>query len=269
MADIQTASLQWLRDRAADLLVCLRFCTLVPIPTFSFEKPAEEASLSAAANMLPVAGAIIGAVAAILLCIFVKLGLPASLAALLAVAALIVLTGAMHEDGLADFSDALGGATPEQRLAIMKDSRIGSFGSLALVIFVFGRVISIAMLAEHSLGLASAVLISAAASSRAFALIPLHLLAPARADGLGAASGGAKQSDLAVAGIAILIFSLIPLFAGAGLGRVILALIVSAAAAYGVTLLARKLLNGQTGDVAGATQQCAELASYLVFTTHL
>ena len=218
--------------------------------------------------MLPVAGALIGAAAALVLCFFAKLGLPTSLAVLIAVTALILLTGGLHEDGLADCADCLGGATSEQRLAIMKDSRVGTFGSLALIISVIARVMSVAILADHSLALASAVLISAAASSRSFALMPLYVLIPARNEGLGAATHP-KQRDLLIVGIATLVISLVPLFAGARLPLILIALILSAAAAYGVTVLARHLIGGQTGDVAGATQQIAELTTYLVFTAWL
>ncbi|HEY5225250.1 MAG TPA: adenosylcobinamide-GDP ribazoletransferase, partial [Methylovirgula sp.] len=78
-----------------------------------------------------------------------------------------------------------------------------------------------------------------------------------------------KQRDLLIVGIATLVISLVPLFAGARLPLILIALILSAAAAYGVTVLARHLIGGQTGDVAGATQQIAELTTYLVFTAWL
>jgi adenosylcobinamide-GDP ribazoletransferase len=269
MSELPHVSTKWLIERAADLLVCLRFCTRVPIPKLGFETPNEDASLAACASMLPVAGALIGAAAAIVLCFFAKLGLPASLTALIAVAALILITGALHEDGLADCADGLGGTTQEQRLAIMKDSRIGTYGGLALVIFVLARVLSLAFLAEHNLGLASAVLIAAGASSRSFALLPLYWLAAARPDGLGAATAGAKHEDLVIAGVATLIISLLPLLAGAGLAQVFCALTLSAVFTYGVAALARRLIQGHTGDVAGATQQIAELVPYLVFTAQL
>ncbi len=256
-------------DWLADLLVCLRFCTRVPIPRLGFEQPEQDVSIAASASMLPIAGALIGAAAALILWFAAKLGLPSSLAALVALAALVLLTGALHEDGLADFADALGGGTQEQRLAIMKDSRIGSFGGLALVISVLARVMSLGVLTEHSLGLASTVLIAAAASSRSFALVPLYLLAPAREDGLGSAAAHPRERELAIAGIATLLIGLLPLLAGASLARVLGALIIGAAAAYGMTVLARRLIQGQTGDVAGAIQQVAELSAYFVFTARL
>ncbi|TAL81744.1 MAG: adenosylcobinamide-GDP ribazoletransferase [Beijerinckiaceae bacterium] len=268
MSDITKSSSEQLAKLAAELFVCLRFCTRIPIPRLDFEPPPKDASIAAAAPMLPVAGAIIGVAAAIVLCFFAKLGLPTSLAVLIAIASLMVLTGGLHEDGLADCADALGGATSEQRLAIMKDSRVGTFGSLALVISVIARVMSVAILADHSLGLAAAVLISAAASSRSFALLPLYILPPARSEGLGATTHP-RQRDLLVIGIATVLISLVPIFAGADLPRIFIALILSAGAAYGTTSLARHLIGGQTGDVAGATQQIAELTTYLVFTAWL
>ncbi len=269
MPEIPQNARKWLADGTADVLVCLRFCTRLPIGTFGFESPPPEASIAAASAMLPIAGALIGVAGAIVLWIAVKLGLSSPLASLLAIAALILITGGLHEDGLADFGDALGGTTPEQRLAIMKDSRIGTFGGLALLLVVFGRIMAVALLADHNLGLASTVLIAAGASSRCFALVPLYLLGPARTEGLGAAAAEPKPYGIAIAVVSTLIINLLPLFAGAGLGRVILALILSAAVAYGVTTLARRMLQGQTGDVAGATQQMAELTSYFVFSAHL
>lgn len=262
---------KWLTERAADLLICLRFCTRLLLPPLSFEQgeTAKEATLADAAAMLPVAGAIIGAAMAFVLYVAAKLGLTSSLAALLAIGAGIVLTGALHEDGLADFADALGGSTAEQRLAIMKDSRIGSFGALALILVTLARIMSVALLSDQSLALAATVLIAASASSRLFALLPLNLLEPARADGLGAATAATKREDLVTAGIATLIFGLLPLLAGAGLIHVLFALILPAATAYGITHLARRLVKGQTGDIAGATQQIAELAAYLVFSARL
>lgn len=258
----------WLTERAADLLICLRFCTRLPIPPQRFEPEGETPSLARAIGMLPLAGAAIGALAALVLWLCIKLGLPISLAALVAILTLILLTGALHEDGLADVADGCGGATPEARLAIMKDSRLGTYGSLALAIFVLGRVMSIALLAEHSVGLAAAVLIAAGATSRAAALMPLRLLPPLGA-GLGAATSDLKEADLLAAGIAALVLGLLPLVAGAGILRTLFALLAVAAVAYGVTAWARRNLEGQTGDVAGAAQQCGELAAYLVFTTHL
>ena len=267
MSDLQQDFPKDLKDRAADLLVCLRFSTRLPIPRLEFEPAPADASLAASAAMLPVAGALIGCVGAVILWLCIRLGLPSPLAALLSIGSLIVLTGALHEDGVADFADSLGGASAEQRLAIMKDSRIGSFGSLALILVTLGRVASLDMLTVHSLGLACTVLVSAGTISRCFALLPLYMLDPARSDGLGATSSiGEDGSDHRRRPDTVI--ALLPLLAGAGLGRIIIALILCGLVAYGVTLWARRLIAGQTGDVAGAIQQVTELMAYLVFTAH-
>ncbi|MGH6818170.1 MAG: adenosylcobinamide-GDP ribazoletransferase [Methylovirgula sp.] len=254
---------------AAEFLGCLRFCTRLPIPALGFEKAPYEMPAGTTARMLPVAGAAIGVVAAIALLVAAKLGLPPPLAALVSVACLALITGALHEDGLADLADASAGANPEERLAIMKDSRIGAFGTLALVFGSLARVLAIAIVAAHGLCLASWVLIATAAVSRTLMLLALYLLPPARAEGAGFAVAALSEPVLAVAALIGFLFGLTPLLAGASLGRVILALVLSVAAAYGVIILARRLLKGQTGDVAGATQQAAEIASYLVYAAAL
>jgi adenosylcobinamide-GDP ribazoletransferase len=256
-------------ELTAEFLACLRFCTRLPIPALAFEKAPHDMPISACARMLPVAGAVIGAIAAFVLWVAAKLGLPPSLAALLGIACLVVLTGALHEDGLADFADATAGTTPEQRLAIMKDSRIGTFGTLALTLASLARVFSIAIIAAHSLCLACWVLIATAAVSRTLMLLALYLLPPARTEGAGFAAAAPSEPALAVAALIAFILALLPLLAGAGIARVAIALTLSVAAAYGVTMLARRLFQGQTGDVAGATQQAAEIAAYLVYAAQL
>ena len=258
-----------LTELAGELLVCLRFCTRLPIPALAFEKAPHATSVSACARMLPIAGAVIGAIAAFVLWIAAKLGLPPSLAALSAVSSLVLLTGALHEDGMADFADATAGTTPEQRLAIMKDSRIGTFGTLALILGSLARVLSIAVIAAHGLCLACWVLIATAAVSRTLMLFALYLLPPARTEGAGAAAAAPSEPVLAIAALIGFILALLPLLARAGFRRVALALILSVAAAYGVIALARRLFQGQTGDVAGATQQAAEIAAYVVYAAWL
>jgi adenosylcobinamide-GDP ribazoletransferase len=256
-------------ELTAEFLACLRFCTRLPIPALAFEKAPHDMPISACARMLPVAGAAIGVIAALVLWIAAKLGLPPSLAALLGIACLVVLTGALHEDGLADFADATAGTNPEQRLAIMKDSRVGAFGTLALTLASLARVFSIAIIAAHSLCLACWVLIATAVVSRTLMLLALYLLPPARTEGAGFAAAAPSEPALAVAALIAFILALLPLLAGAGIARVAIALTLSVAAAYGVTMLARRLFQGQTGDVAGATQQAAEIAAYLVYAAQL
>jgi adenosylcobinamide-GDP ribazoletransferase len=254
-------------ELAAELLACLRFCTRLPIPALAFEKAPHEMPVGAGARMLPIAGAVIGAIAAITLFIAAKLGLPPPLAALASIACLALVTGGLHEDALADFADATGGTTPEERLAIMKDSRIGAFGTLALILGVLARVLGIAAITAHSLCLACWVLFATAAVSRT--LIVLYLLPPARAEGAGFAAAAPSEPTFAIAALIGFVLGLSPLLGGADFWRVFIGLALSIAAAYGVAALARQLFKGQTGDVAGASQQAAEIAAYLVYAAQL
>jgi adenosylcobinamide-GDP ribazoletransferase len=247
-----------------DFLACLRFYSRLPIPPFEFEKNPYGSEITARIRMLPLAGALIGGFGALALLSSKALGLALPLAATLAILCLVAVTGAFHEDGLADFADSTGGTTRETRLEILKDSRIGTFGTIALIGSILLRVLSLWIFARHNLVLASLVLIATGGVSRTLGLLPLVLLPPARREGAGF-SAKSNEPPLLVTALFALALSLLPLLAGASLWRVFTALACSAVAVYGVTLLARRLYDGQTGDVAGAAQQVAEVTTYLVF----
>jgi adenosylcobinamide-GDP ribazoletransferase len=257
-----------LTELAADLVACLRFYSRLPIPPLGFESNPYGAEISARVKMLPLAGALIGSLAALVLLLAAELGLTPQIAAIFAIFTLIVVTGAFHEDGLADFADATGGATPQQRLTIMKDSRVGTFGALALLASVLLRIFSVSILARHNMALTGLILIATGAVSRTLGLLPLALLPPARAEGAGF-SARSDGPPLRTAAVLAFVVSLLPLLAGVSLWRVLGSLLISAAAAYGVTALARRQLGGQTGDVAGTAQQAAEIAAYLVFVARI
>ncbi len=270
MHDSRAAFLVSVQRLAADLLTCLRFCTRLPIRVFAVENEPYRPLTQSPARALPLAGALIGACASACLGLAAKLGLPAPLPALLALTALIALTGAMHEDGLADCADGFGGgATAERRLEIMKDSRLGTFGTTALILSLLLRGASLASIATQSLALAALVLIATAATSRGLALVPLWLLPPARSQGAGFSAAKPPQAVLAFAAASACVLALLPMLAEASLPRILAALVASAAGAGGVTLAARRAVGGQTGDVAGAAQQLAEICAYLVFAAQI
>ena len=247
---------------ARDLAACLRFYSRLPIPPLAFETaPHAMLDFERSVGALPLAGALIGLVGAVALWLAGWLGLPASLAAVLALATLILVTGAMHEDGLADCADGLGGGgSLTRKLEIMKDSRLGAFGVLALVVSFALRAGALAALIERfGFGPAGAVLIAAAAVSRTAGLLPICLLLPARREGLGHAAAAPSFEALNLAaGLATLIALLAPA-CGLGFGRLLAALALALGGAWAVTLLARREIGGQTGDVAGAAQQLAEI----------
>ena len=246
----------------ADLRASLCFFSRLPCPQVAKEgDPDPLGAFPRTLRMLPFAGALIGSLAAAILAAGVALGLPPLLAAPLAIGALALLSGAMHEDGLADCADGFfGGPTRLRKLEIMQDSRIGVFGAAALVLSIYLRALSLAVIAERSISLACAVTIGAAALSRSLALVPLALLPPARSDGAGFAAARPARRAFAAAISFSVIFALLPVTAGAPLAQTAAGIGLAALAAHGATVLAKHQIGGQTGDVAGAAQQLAEVA---------
>jgi adenosylcobinamide-GDP ribazoletransferase len=251
----------------ADLAAALRFCSRFPIPPLPREAdPHAAPNVERLARMLPVAGAIIGGCGGAVLFIALALNLGAWVSAALAIAALTIVTGAFHEDGLADTADGFeGGATRERRLEIMRDSRIGSFGAAALILVFTLRIAAVATLAARLDALAAAAsIVHAAALSRTAELIPLGLLPPARRDGASASFGRPSPTALAVAGLVATALALIlGVTTGLPLGGLALGFGLATAVALGITCLSKRRIGGQTGDVAGAAQQLSEIAALL------
>ena len=238
---------------------CLRFYTRLPTPAEAggHAPPDFEASGWA----IPLVGAFVGAIGGVALLIAVRSGLSPMLAATLAVAAMALVTGALHEDGLADFVDGVGGgATRDAKLAIMRDSRLGSYGALALCLTSLLRVFALAELAQTSGLAAASALIFAGAASRSAGLLPMSLLTPARADGAGAAATAPSLHVLgAMAGKALLI-AFLPLLSGVSPFALVLAFSLAYAASTLIARIAQRQIGGYTGDVLGAAQQAAEIA---------
>jgi len=205
----------------------------------------------------PLTGALVGAgCAAILLASSQLWG--GTLPALLTIAAGIAITGGLHEDGFADFFDSMGGATREARLAILKDSRIGTYGALALGA---GIGIKVFALAGLPLAIGAAALVPAHAGGRLAAVAVISALP--YAGGLSAAKikplgHGMKWTDLAIAAA----FGIIPLLLLPGAFG-LPALAAGIAAAGIAAWMARRLLGGYTGDVLGAVEQVYEIAFLL------
>ena len=243
---------QWL----GDCRYALVFLTRLPLGS---ETALPAPALASAMRAFPVAGLLVGAIVGTILALASWLGAPASLAALLAVAASLGLTGALHEDGLADVADGFGGgATAAHKLEIMRDSRIGTYGVLALIVAVALKTAALAALAAQSPWLAFAVILAAAAISRVAPAGLLHLLAPARRDGLSAAAGRpGRATVLQALGIATLI-SIAVLWPVSFLFGLIGAPLAGIAGLFAMIGLAQRQIGGQTGDVAGASQVVSE-----------
>jgi adenosylcobinamide-GDP ribazoletransferase len=251
-----------------DLAACLRFYTRVPLPAFGREtEPHVLPDFSRAAWSVPIAGALIGLSGALVLALAANVGIAPLPAATITIGFLVLITGAMHEDGLADLCDGFGGgATPERKLEIMRDSRLGTYGAAGLLLALLMRIGTLAGLVATDLRLACAILIAAGAVSRTAGLLPLALLPPARPFGAGFAAARPGAGVLRIAAVLAFVCACLPLLAGAILPRVISACILAAFAAYAITTLARRQIGGQTGDVAGAAQQAAEISMLLVFS---
>jgi adenosylcobinamide-GDP ribazoletransferase len=221
--------------------------------------PGEPGAIAAAGWAFPLVGAGIGGLAALVFLLAQLIGCGSTVAAWLALLAAIALTGAFHEDGLADTADGFGGGHDrEAKLAIMRDSRHGSFGILALVASVGLRAAALATIGD-AIHIALA-LIAAHAASRGALLATMRLLNPARVDGLGFTAGRPSTTvtlTAAVIGGAIALAALGP-------GRGALALLLAGAAIALMAVLARRQIGGYTGDVLGAFQQIGEIVMLLV-----
>lgn len=252
----------------AELLACLRFYTRLPLPVLAREAdPHAMPDFSRAARLVPIAGALVGLMGTLALALAAALGIAPLPAATITIGFLALVTGAIHEDGLADLCDGFGGgSTPERKLEIMKDSRLGTYGAAALLTSLLLRVGTLAGLVATDLGLAASVLVAAGAVSRSTGLLPLVLLPPARAVGAGFAATRPNAEALRIAAVLALVCACLPLLTGVSLPRIIAACIAAALGAYGITALARRQIGGHTGDVAGAAQQAAEIAMLLVFS---
>ncbi len=255
----------------SDLLFCLRFYSRLPLPVFRFEAaPHSMGEFGRAVRLAPIAGLLIALPAGLLLAGAGAL-LPPELAAVLALAALAATTGAFHEDGLADVADGFGGGrTRERKLEIMRDSRIGAYGGVALCLSLLARWAALTALLRLGTAPALTALLAAAALSRWLGLLPIALLPPARKDGAAHAAVGPQRSAMVVGGLAATALGLAPWWlAGGAPGLSMAAVTLACGAALGVVFISWRQIRGQTGDVAGAAQQAAEIAFLIALCAHI
>jgi adenosylcobinamide-GDP ribazoletransferase len=236
----------------------LRFLTVIPAPGVDH---VEDDWLLRAAKYFPQVGIIVGSFSAIVLLLAGEIwrGL---LPPLLAIAAGVVLTGALHEDGLADTADGFGGGrSRETRLAIMKDSRIGTYGTLALGFSVALRVAALATLPPW---IGAVALIAAHAGGRlaaAAVMTNLPYAGDPAATKLTYVDAPLRSPEIALAVIFMLV-AWLPL-ATTGVLAAIIGLLCGAALAAWLVGRARQLIGGYTGDVLGATEQVFEIGFML------
>lgn len=249
-----------LRRMGEEFLLALTLLTRIPVPRFRIETPAD---LGSAFWAYPLVGALVGAIgaAAFAAAEFAHLsGMPAIV---LAIAAMVIATGAFHEDGFADFWDGVGGgATRRQKLEIMRDSRLGTYGAMALLI-MFALTLALLVnlnfnLRQHAAPISEAmagVLIATGALQRAAIGVPLLFLGPARKDGLAADTPSPGFMRIAL-GLAIAyVLSAILL----GVLPALYAFLAALAAAAIVAVVSAHYLGGRTGDALGSAASLAGL----------
>jgi adenosylcobinamide-GDP ribazoletransferase len=237
--------------RVGSFRLAVAFLTVVPV-RLRGEAPA----LGSAAGWFPVVGALLGAAAGGV-DYLAEPSLGRNVAAILATGLLVGLSGGLHQDGLADAADGLGGHRDRsRRLAIMRDSSIGTFGALALIFWV---ALVVSGLAGLDRGAAAAVLVVAACTGRWAALLHAASAPSARPDGLGAGFVVGRVA-LVVSGVGATALAVWLLGVGHGLAA------VTAVAAVGlaVSWWSRRTLGGRTGDTLGACVAIGEVAVVLV-----
>ena len=236
-------------------LCAVQFLTRIPTPALRDFQPDW---ISRSARYFPLVGLLVGGGCA---AVFWSASLVWSgwLPALLAIAAGVLITGAFHEDGLADTADGLGGGTTvARRLTIMKDSRIGTYGALALGLSL---AIKAAALATLPAGLGAWTLVAAHGAGRGASVLAMRALPYVGDAKVGKWKPSPADLSLAEVLTAVAVAGL-PLALSPD-GVVGLAILIGAILALAVSLIARRLLGGYTGDVLGAIEQVFELGFVL------
>jgi adenosylcobinamide-GDP ribazoletransferase len=237
---------------AVDIAVAFQFLTRLQVPPVAVAPD----GLARSVKFFPPVGLVIGSGAALLEKVLAPhLGRPASAVAVLLY--LVLITGCLHEDGLTDVADSLGGWNPEQRLAILRDSRIGSYGAAALVLSLLSRAVLLAGLPlEHF----TAYLISAHVLCR-WSTLPLsYYLPPARdSEGQGARIASLTSASSLIVGSIFTIVTVVVALRKAAIAPLLSAIAIPLISSF---FYMRKF-GGVTGDCFGATNQLTEIAVYL------
>lgn len=235
-----------------ELTAAFQFLTRLPVPALSYSPDL----LGKATKFFPVVGLVIGAGGVLLHSTTAKM-FPTSICALFTLTYLILVTGGLHEDALADASDGFGGGSTRQRvLEIMRDSRIGSYGGLALALSLLWRFVLLAKLPDNRF---PSYFVAAQVLSR-WTILPLsYVLPPARTDGSGVTVAQHTSKTALVIGTILALAVVVPWLK-------IAAWLPLSATSVVVLLTGRyyhRKLGGVTGDCFGATAQITEIAVYL------
>jgi adenosylcobinamide-GDP ribazoletransferase len=245
-----------LQNLITDLRIAISLCTRLSVGPSA---PAGDGDVARASWAFPIAGLIVGLVGAIVYWFASRAYVPPLPASALAIATTILVTGAMHEDGLADTADGFGGGkTREQKLQIMRDSRIGTYGACALMVSLMLRWSALAEISDPRF--VTIALIAAHVSARATLPAFMCLVPPARTDGLSSDAGQSPPQSAVIA----FVIGTICLFACLGASGAMLGLLMLALISLLLMALAKAQVGGQTGDVLGALEQAGEALILLI-----
>lgn len=244
------------RRMSDDIVMCLRFFSRLPAGDRPFEAP----DLNRMALGLPFASVLIALGPVAVLLVLALLGVPGWFAAGMGVLAMILVTGAMPDDAVADAADGLGGGqTVERRLEIMKDSRHGSYGVAALCLYIMLRIAALGSVAAVNPYAAAGIWICATVLARSGSLWLTNELPAARSGGAAAAVGRVElRPFLLGAGFAAVV-AFLAAAPFTSFVAVVLAVVAAALIAKGWAGLCRRLVGGQTGDLIGALHVVIEL----------
>jgi adenosylcobinamide-GDP ribazoletransferase len=247
------------RAALRDLLTAFQFLTRIPVPAAHFHTD----SLAQSVRFFPLVGLFIGLAAGVLRLALARLLDPALTVAFVLLF-LVMVTGALHEDGLADAADGLGGGwNTQQVLAIMRDSRIGSYGAIALVLSLLLRWLLLSRLPAASF---LPVVVTAHVLCRWTTLPLSYYLQPARAeDGQGARVAQLTTRGALLTGSLLTLAIVLVAMRAAAWKSILPAVLVSLCSGW----YYRKRIGGVTGDCFGATNQLTEIAVYLAFIAHV
>ena len=249
-----------MNDWLDDLRTAVAFLTRLPMPHPEGPMPA---NFVRAHRVFPIVGAAIGGAVGLVYLGMRAIGVPDLAAAALALGASAILTGALHEDGLADVADGFGGGRDrEAKLEIMRDSRLGTYGALILLVSFVTKLSALAAIPD---AVVVQGLIAAHALARAILPAMSMRLPYARKDGLAAKAGRPDLATAAIAAAFALVIALVALPLSEALGAALMA----AACAIGMAVLAQRQIGGQTGDVLGGAEQLAETAILVLLVAKL
>ncbi len=237
-----------------EIHLALLFFTRLPVGNIEAPVP----SLAQSSWCWSLVGGVTGLLAALVYSALSYLGVPLILAAFVTTFSLVAVTGAIHEDGLADTADSFGTSNPDKKLEIMSDSRVGSFGAIALFFSIGIRVSALALI--ENTALAAISLIAIAMASRSCLPFLVWALPPVKSSGMGQSATGISFSNVIICSVSgIILFPLLPYAA-----LLIAAILVITGLSF---YYLKYKFRGYTGDHLGAVQQVIEIACWIILAT--